>query len=98
MFFSNDLSKLSSISQEFSFSKDFKKYLNFIRTFSDAKLTTKSYNILIQIYKKLKFVKIGLFTFPSNFLLTIQKLSQCRAKIDLRGRVDIEDVFDGMEI
>ena len=34
----------------------------------------------------------------SNFLIVIQKLCQCRAKIDLRDRVHWSDVFDGLEI
>jgi DNA replicative helicase MCM subunit Mcm2 (Cdc46/Mcm family) len=76
----------------------FKKYLNFVQNFPNSRLTNSSFELLLFFYKKIKNLKTGYLMSSSNFLIVIQKLCQCRAKIDLRDRVHWSDVFDGLEI
>jgi len=76
----------------------FKKFINFLQNFPNSSLSDISINIVVQIYTKLKKLKVCFLKSPVDFLLILLKLSQCRAKIDLRDQICIDDVFDSIEI
>jgi len=75
-----------------------KKFMNFLQNFPDAFLSNSSVDLILQIYKKIKIIKNSFLTSSIDFIITLLNLSQCRAKIDFREQICIDDVFDGMEI
>ncbi len=76
----------------------FKKYLHFVQGFPDSNLTTKSLDLLLNFYKKIRSFKIYSLNFSLEFLSILIKFSQCRAKIDLREQICTDDILDGLEI
>jgi DNA replicative helicase MCM subunit Mcm2 (Cdc46/Mcm family) len=76
----------------------FKKYLTFVQNFPDPSLSRKSFNYLVQLYQKTKVMNINFTKNSIDFLLPLIKLSQCRAKIDLREKVIFSDILDSIEI
>ena len=75
-----------------------KKYLVFVKSFPDSNLSKKSLEIIIQFYKNTKTLNFNFWKIGYDFLQPVIKLSQCRAKIDLREVVSTDDVLDSIEI
>lgn len=75
-----------------------KKYIKFIQIFPESNLSIKSVNVLLDLYKRLRSMKVKLLNFEFDFLFLLVKLVQCRAKIDLREQTCPDDIYDGLEI